>query len=138
MTSVKKDGREDRGDGGSHDPPAVQPNRMAEALEKGGILGWGSYLTFAWAGPFLKLGSTVTLTVDHLEGIYKTYKRYIRYVNLVVWYPLAPRQSAGKGKKIESDPRQAAEDHARQSRLLTVFCMSGTGTCSPRVGRHSP
>ncbi|CBN77893.1 conserved unknown protein [Ectocarpus siliculosus] len=43
---------------------------MAEALQRGGILGWGSYLTFAWAGPFLKLGSTVTLKEEHLEGIY--------------------------------------------------------------------
>ncbi|CAN0183138.1 unnamed protein product [Ectocarpus sp. 12 AP-2014] len=43
---------------------------MAEAMQRGGILGWGSYLTFAWAGPFLKLGSTVTLKEEHLEGIY--------------------------------------------------------------------
>ena len=77
MSSMRKDDGEDRENGGGHDPPAVQPNRMAAALEKGGILGWGSYLTFSWAGPFLKLGSTVTLTVDHLEGIYKTYKRFV-------------------------------------------------------------
>ncbi|CAN0477208.1 unnamed protein product, partial [Ectocarpus sp. 12 AP-2014] len=50
---------------------AHQPgNHMAEAMKRGGILGWGSYLTFAWAGSFLKLGSTVTLKEEHLEGIY--------------------------------------------------------------------
>ncbi|CAM9122756.1 unnamed protein product [Ectocarpus sp. 4 AP-2014] len=50
---------------------ARQPsNRMAEAMKRGGMLGWGSYLTFAWAGSFLKLGSTVTLKEEHLEGIY--------------------------------------------------------------------
>lgn len=57
---------------GQHEPPK---NRMAEAIERGGIWGWGSYLTFAWAGPFLKLGSTVTLKEEHLEGIYKTHER---------------------------------------------------------------
>ncbi|CAB1098879.1 unnamed protein product [Ectocarpus sp. CCAP 1310/34] len=45
-------------------------NRMAAAMKRGGIMGWGSYLTFAWAGSFLKLGSTVTLKEEHLEGIY--------------------------------------------------------------------
>lgn len=60
--------------GGEGKPPG---NRMAEAMERGGILGWGSYLTFAWAGPFLRLGSKVTLKEENLEGIYKTYKRCV-------------------------------------------------------------
>ncbi|CAN0142840.1 unnamed protein product [Ectocarpus sp. 6 AP-2014] len=56
---------------------AHQPgNRMASAMKRGGILGWGSYLTFAWAGPFLKLGSTVTLKEEHLEGIYDKHERW--------------------------------------------------------------
>lgn len=67
-----------------HDPPVVQPNRMAEVIERGGILGWGSYLTFAWAGPFLKLGSTVTLKTEHLEGIYKTFKRCVRVLGFKI------------------------------------------------------
>ena len=75
MASVRKGGAEDEG---SHGPTAVQPNRMAAAMERGGILGWGSYLTFAWAGPFLKLGSTVTLKAEHLEEIYRTFKRCVR------------------------------------------------------------
>ncbi|CAM9399555.1 unnamed protein product, partial [Ectocarpus sp. 12 AP-2014] len=49
-------------------------NRMAAAMKRGGIVGWGSYLTFAWAGSFLKLGSTVTLKEEHLEGIYDTHE----------------------------------------------------------------
>lgn len=74
MASVRQDdGEDERG----RDPPPVQPNRMAEAMERGGILGWGSYLTFAWAGPFLKLGSTVALKAEHLEDIYKTFKRCV-------------------------------------------------------------
>ncbi|CBN77889.1 hypothetical protein Esi_0077_0043 [Ectocarpus siliculosus] len=51
-------------------------NLMAEAMKRGGILGWGSYLTFAWAGPFLKLGSTVTLKEEHLEGIYDKHESH--------------------------------------------------------------
>eukprot|EP00752_Nemacystus_decipiens_P006704 g6027.t1 len=69
-------------DEGGHDPPVVPPNRMAAAMKRGGILGWGSYLTFAWAGPFLKLGSTVTLKTEHLEEIYKTHKSRFLYDNL--------------------------------------------------------
>lgn len=75
MASVRQGDGEDEG---GRDPPAVQqPNRMAEAMDRGGILGWASYLTFAWAGPFLKLGSTVTLRTEHLEGIYKTFARCV-------------------------------------------------------------
>ncbi|CAM9346350.1 unnamed protein product, partial [Ectocarpus sp. 8 AP-2014] len=53
-------------------------NRLAAAMKRGGIMGWGSYLTFAWAGSFLKLGSTVTLKEEHLEGIYDKHEsRYL-------------------------------------------------------------
>ncbi|CAM9665095.1 unnamed protein product, partial [Hapterophycus canaliculatus] len=74
MPTKRPENKEEAEDGGMEEqeqekaePP---PNRMAEAIERGGILGWGSYLTFAWAGPFLKLGSSVTLKEEHLEGIY--------------------------------------------------------------------
>lgn len=50
---------------------------MTDAIERGGLIGWASYLTFSWAGPFLKLGSTVTLKVDDLDGIYKGHKRCV-------------------------------------------------------------
>lgn len=72
-------------------PPVAQPNRMQEAMDRGGILGWGSYLTFAWAGHFLKLGSTTTLNEEHLESIYKMFKRCAYVASYVVsqvwWYP---------------------------------------------------
>lgn len=54
---------------------ASTKNRMAKGLERGGIPGWGSYLTFSWVGPFLKLGSMVTLKEEHLEEIYKHHER---------------------------------------------------------------
>lgn len=50
---------------------------MADAIDRGGLVGWASYLTFSWAGPFLKLGSAVTLKVDDLDGIYKGHKRCV-------------------------------------------------------------
>lgn len=61
----------------SQDNEAGNRNRscLADAIERGGLSGWASYLTFAWAGPFLKLGSTVTLKVEDLDGIYKEHER---------------------------------------------------------------
>eukprot|EP00903_Cladosiphon_okamuranus_P016201 g14950.t2 len=79
MASVSQDSGENVG---GDDPPQVPPNPMAEAMERGGILGWGSYLTFSWAGPFLKLGSTVTLTAEHLEDIYKPFRSRFLYDEL--------------------------------------------------------
>ncbi len=72
MASVRQ---ADEAEEGGNPPRAVPPNRMQETMDRGGILGWASYLTFAWAGPFLKLGSTTTLKEEHLEEIYKTFKR---------------------------------------------------------------
>lgn len=95
MASVRQAHEDD--DGGL-DPPAVTPNRMAEAMERGGIRGWSSYLTFAWAGPFLKLGSTVTLKAEHLEGVYKTFKRYA-YVVVLVWYSFGASRERGSNVK---------------------------------------
>ena len=72
MASARQTG--EAGDGNDL-PPAAPPNRMQEAMDRGGIVGWASYLTFAWAGHFLKLGSTTTLKEEHLEDVYKTFKR---------------------------------------------------------------
>ncbi|CAB1106389.1 unnamed protein product [Ectocarpus sp. CCAP 1310/34] len=52
-------------------------------MKRGGIIGWGSYLTFAWAGSFLKLGSTVTLKEEHLEGIYDKHERWEEGPNML-------------------------------------------------------
>lgn len=55
-----------------------QPRSMlAEAIERGGLSGWASYLTFYWAGPFLSLGSSRTIKEEDLEGIFKTHRRYV-------------------------------------------------------------
>lgn len=56
-------------------------NRLAEAIERGGITGWGSYLVFAWAMPLLRLGASRTLKEDDLEGIYHTHKRLVNEVH---------------------------------------------------------
>ncbi|CAM9886717.1 unnamed protein product [Scytosiphon promiscuus] len=91
----EQDEREIEGEQEQDGPPR---NRMAEAIERGGILGWGSYLTFAWAGPFLKLGSSVTLKEEHLEGIYKTYKSRYLYDKLRRNWE---RERARMGKDID-------------------------------------
>lgn len=111
MASVRQGNGEDEG---GHDPPAVQPNRMAEAMERGGILGWASYLTFAWAGPFLKLGSTVTLKTEHLEGIYKTFKRSVCLsvcLGSCLVSTLRTRSEWEQGQQRGLEP---ANNHARQ------------------------
>lgn len=71
---IHEDGNDDQEQQQQQQQP---PSRMGQALERGGILGYGSYLTFAWAGSFLELGSTVTLKEEHLETIYKTFKRCV-------------------------------------------------------------
>lgn len=48
---------------------------MAEALERGFPFGYLSFLTFSWAGPFLKLGASRTLTEEDLVGIGERQKR---------------------------------------------------------------
>ena len=50
-------------------------NSMEETIERGGLSGWFSLLTFGWAGPFLRLGSSRTLTEEDLDGIYKHHRR---------------------------------------------------------------
>lgn len=49
---------------------------FADTIERGGILGALSYLTFYWAGSFLQLGSTKTLGEEDLMGIDKKTKRW--------------------------------------------------------------
>lgn len=48
---------------------------VEEAVERGFFWGWASYLTFYWAGPFLTLGASRTLTEKDLLGIGKEQKR---------------------------------------------------------------
>lgn len=70
-------GRDDQVNEKVQEGDAQQPkkNRMAKDMERGGILGWGSYLTFSWANAFLSLGATVALKEEHLESIYKKHER---------------------------------------------------------------
>jgi len=50
-------------------------NGMQEAIDRGGLFGCFSLLTFSWAGPFLRLGASRTLEENDLDGIYKYHKR---------------------------------------------------------------
>ena len=63
---------DDENEGGKQNRSA-----LADAIERGGLVGWASFLTFSWAGPFLKLGSTVTLKIDDLDGICEAHKRCV-------------------------------------------------------------
>lgn len=54
---------------------AEPPSLFVDTIEKGGISGWASYLSYSWAGPFLRLGASRTLQEEDLMGIHITCKR---------------------------------------------------------------
>lgn len=59
--------------GGEEEPPSAFVN----AIRRGGISGWASYLTFAWAEQFLRLGASKTLQEGDLMGVDDTCKRCV-------------------------------------------------------------
>lgn len=51
------------------------PSSYVDVVERGGILGWASYVSFHWAGRFLRLGASKTLQEEDLMGIHPKSKR---------------------------------------------------------------
>lgn len=51
------------------------PSAFVNTMRQGGISGWASYFTFAWAKPFLRMGASKTLEEEDLMGIDESCKR---------------------------------------------------------------
>lgn len=69
----QEDGVCEEGEGqeGEEEPPSA----LKDAMRRGRIRGFASYVTFHWAGPFMQLGSSRTLREEDLLGINMTCKR---------------------------------------------------------------